>query len=1155
MRYHCENYNTYTPNSTYKANLDSLLSTLSSHTARANNGFYQITVGSRGSDEAVYGSFLCRGDVSKDGCRNCVGRAGKTILELCNNGTTAMIWKNSMLGIVDQSNWLTAKNEENDTRPNAYMETVGKTLDQIITRASSGSDKKFAVLEANFSASERVYALGQCTPDLSNVDCQICFRNLIPMLRHCCYGAVGGRAAFPSCNIRYERYPFYDLAAVAASEPPPPPPPKASPTYDVTGISTEESLQYDFATVKAITNDFSHENKIGEGGYGPVYKGMLPNSQEVAVKRLSKDSGQGAQEFKNEVEVVAKLQHRNLVRLLGFCSEGEEKILIYQFVPNKSLDYFLFDHDKQYLLEWSRRYKVIRGIARGLLYLHEDSCLRIIHRDLKTSNILLDANMDPKIADFGMARIFGVDQTQEKTNRIVGTYGYMSPEYAMHGKFSIKSDIFSFGVILLEIITGKKNRNFCESIKAQDLLSYAWEQWRDGCPLKILDPTLGESYTINEVIQCIHIALLCVQEDADERPIMTKVMLMLSSYSADNWSIPREPAFYRGGSEKIPREIDLDQSMTANELSISELCNFENGFYNFTAGGGGDPDTLYGMFMCRGDVSTGDCATCIYQACSDILRVCPQQKTAFIWFDHCMLRFSDEYIFQKLDKSVRMNMSATEKDPQPGFMQQTLKEMIRQQSGKRFVTHESPITSESKRVYSLGQCTPDLSESDCQTCLKNAVQLLHTCCDSALGARVLSPSCYVRYEIYPFYTNKTTAPAPPPTSGNNGNSSTKLIIAIVVPVAGVILSVVFYFLRIRGVKKGNTTIPTTIDMTGVSAEESSQYDFAIIQAITNDFSHKSKIGEGGYGSVYKGMFPNRQEVAIKRLSRSSVQGVQEFKNEVEVVAKLQHKNLVRLLGFCSEEEEKILIYEFVANKSLDYFLFDCEKQYQLEWSMRYNIIRGIARGLLYLHEDSRLKIIHRDLKTSNILLDTNMNPKIADFGLARIFGVDQIQENTNRIAGTYGYMSPEYTRCGEFSVKSDIFSFGVILLEIITGKKNHDFCKRNRSRGMDLLSYAWEHWRDGCQIKILDPSLGESYTVNEVIPCIHIGLLCVQDNADERPTMTKVMLMLDSYFSKSWPTPSEPAFYRSESKRIPKEIELALSTTVNEVSISELCPR
>ncbi|XP_019170534.1 PREDICTED: putative receptor-like protein kinase At4g00960 [Ipomoea nil] len=344
-------------------------------------------------------------------------------------------------------------------------------------------------------------------------------------------------------------------------------------TKDVTGISTEDqSLQYDFSIIQAITNNFSPQSKIGKGGYGYVYKGMLPSRQEVAIKRLSRSSGQGAKEFKNEVEVVAKLQHRNLVKLLGYCSEREEKILIYEFVPNGSLDYFLFDVDKQYLLDWSRRYKIIKGISRGLLYLHEDSRLKIIHRDLKASNILLDANMNSKIADFGLARIFEIDQTEESTNRIVGTYGYMPPEYAMHGEFSVKSDIFSLGVILLEIITGNKNRIIDQSNRTVNLLGYAWEQWRDGTPLEILDPVLAKSYKVNEVIQCIHIGLLCVQDVAVERPTMAEVMLMLSSYSSNSWPPPREPAFYHGGREGIPREPELEQPMTVNEVSISELC-------------------------------------------------------------------------------------------------------------------------------------------------------------------------------------------------------------------------------------------------------------------------------------------------------------------------------------------------------------------------------------------------------------------------------------------------------------------------------------------------------------------------------------------------------------------------------------------------------
>nr|XP_027060771.1 cysteine-rich receptor-like protein kinase 10 [Coffea arabica] len=343
-------------------------------------------------------------------------------------------------------------------------------------------------------------------------------------------------------------------------------------TDGVAEISMAESLQYSLTEIQIATNNFSVDNKIGEGGFGRVYKGVLGNGQEVAVKRLSRSSGQGAEEFKNEILVVAKLQHRNLVRLLGFCLEGEERILIYEFVPNKSLDYFLFDPENKRSLNWSRRYNIIGGIAKGLLYLHEDSRLRIVHRDLKASNILLDGNMSPKIADFGMAKICGVDQSEGNTNRIAGTFGYMAPKYMRRGQFSIKSDVFSFGVVILEMVTGKKNSSFQQSEDSEDLVSYVWKHWRRGEPLAFLDSSIGDSFAENEVIQCIQLGLLCVEEYVSKRPTVASVVNMLNNSSV-TLPTPRRPAVFRcHETESMVEEVEVEQSNT-ERISIPSSVN------------------------------------------------------------------------------------------------------------------------------------------------------------------------------------------------------------------------------------------------------------------------------------------------------------------------------------------------------------------------------------------------------------------------------------------------------------------------------------------------------------------------------------------------------------------------------------------------------
>ncbi|XP_020275469.1 receptor-like serine/threonine-protein kinase SD1-8 isoform X1 [Asparagus officinalis] len=324
---------------------------------------------------------------------------------------------------------------------------------------------------------------------------------------------------------------------------------------------------FELVEIEAATNNFSNENKLGEGGFGPVYKGNIREGQEIAVKRLSKTSLQGLDELKTEVMLVAKLQHRNLVRLLGCCLEADERILIYEFMPNKSLDTFLFDEEKVALLDWRMRYQIILGIARGLLYLHQDSRFRIIHRDLKAGNILLDKDMIPKISDFGLARLFGEHETETQTRRVVGTYGYMPPEYALNGIISVKSDVFSFGVLVLEIISGKRNKGVYLSAAEGYLLGKAWTLWKEGNGLQLIDVSLDASVFMTEILRCMKVGLLCVQEQPEDRPIMSSVVLMLGSDHAF-LPEPKQPGFMaRTSPTGSPSPVK--DSSSINDLTLT----------------------------------------------------------------------------------------------------------------------------------------------------------------------------------------------------------------------------------------------------------------------------------------------------------------------------------------------------------------------------------------------------------------------------------------------------------------------------------------------------------------------------------------------------------------------------------------------------------
>ncbi|KAL0285075.1 UNVERIFIED_CONTAM: Receptor-like serine/threonine-protein kinase SD1-7 [Sesamum radiatum] len=326
---------------------------------------------------------------------------------------------------------------------------------------------------------------------------------------------------------------------------------------------------FSLAQIAAATDNFSCENKLGEGGFGPVYKGELDNGLQIAIKRLSKGSTQGTEELKNELALTTRLQHVNLVKVLGICTEREEQMLVYEYMPNRSLDMYLFDPVKRLSLDWQKRVQIIDGVTQGLLYLQEYSQVTIIHRDLKAGNILLDKEMKPKISDFGIARIFQKDENAASTRRIIGTYGYVPPEYVKGGIYSRKYDVYSFGVLLLQIISGKKTSCLYGLHKNINLLQHAYELWKNDNSMDFMDQSLDDTNSTCKMKTCMRVALLCVQERWEDRPSMLEVSSMLKN-ETDSVPVPNMPAFSTCRSPDSQNICSSVELCSVNMLTITQ---------------------------------------------------------------------------------------------------------------------------------------------------------------------------------------------------------------------------------------------------------------------------------------------------------------------------------------------------------------------------------------------------------------------------------------------------------------------------------------------------------------------------------------------------------------------------------------------------------
>ncbi|WVZ96070.1 hypothetical protein U9M48_041753 [Paspalum notatum var. saurae] len=540
--------------------------------------------------------------------------------------------------------------------------------------------------------------------------------------------------------------------------------------------------------------------------------------------------------------------------------------------------------------------------------------------------------------------------------------------------------------------------------------------------------------------------------------------------------------------------------------------------YGAAATGSGN-NTVFGLGQCLAYLSPTDCQLCYAQSRVKLPHCLPSDGGR-IFLDGCFLRYGAANFTAAAtdadDTALCSNATAA-----PGFAAaaaELLLNVTAAAPGARDYYFAASAASQPP-AYAAAQCWLSLNASACAACVESARdRVVSQCLPRADEGYGLNAGCVVRYSTRPFYL--------PANATGGGSSSRRIVIIVVASVlsAAAVIGIAFVWTKMRS--RSRDDLHDDMDGSGeiiraISASHLS-FKYEQLREATDEFNQINKLGQGGYGSVYKGVLADGREVAVKRLFFNTRQWAEQFFNEVRLVSQVQHKNLVKLVGCSVEGPESLLVYEYLCNTSLDHYLFDAFKKNALDWERRFEIVLGTAEGLSYLHNASEVRIIHRDIKASNILLDERFRPKIADFGLARNFMEDQSHLSTG-LAGTFGYMAPEYIVHGQLTEKADIYSYGVLVLEIITGRKNYNSVASS-AEGLSLMALIWKHYNEGTLMELLDPNLQDQCSEEEALQVFHVGLLCAQASPNLRPPMWKVVEMLSSRDKAALPRPTQPPF-------------------------------
>ncbi|TXG57330.1 hypothetical protein EZV62_018643 [Acer yangbiense] len=702
---------------------------------------------------------------------------------------------------------------------------------------------------------------------------------------------------------------------------------------------------FSYSELAEATNNFNHEKELGDGGFGTVYYGKFRDGREVAVKRLYEHNYRRVEQFMNEIEILTRLRHKNLVSLYGCTSrQSQGLLLVYEFIPNGTIaDHLHGDWANPCLLTWPIRMNIAIETASALVYLHASD---IIHRDIKTNNILLDNNFCVKVADFGLSRLFPTDVTHVSTAP-QGTPGYVDPEYHQCYQLTDKSDVYSFGVVLIELISSMPAVDISRHKNEINLANLAINRIQKNAVDELVDPCLG---------------------------------------------------------------FHSDEEVKRMATSVAELA-----------------------FLCLQQI-----------------------------------------------KEMRPSMDVV------------LEELHRIKSGECKLENLTREDDDKKELKSTQQPPPSPPHCEESALLKNIM---------------LPPSPISVTENW--ISNDTT---PTVNNGNNTAFGLKLGFGIGVSVLLIVAMSIYIIRRHRkGIYASPNSRYTFSNPSSKSDLEAASAYFGVpifsyseLAEATNNFNHKKELGDGGFGTVYYGKLSDGREVTVKRLYEHNYRRVEQFMNEIEILTRLRHKNLVSVYGCTScHSQGLLLVYEFIPNGTIaDHLHGDRANPCLLTWPIRMNIAIETASALAYLHASD---IIHRNVKTNNILLDNNFCVKVADFELSRLFPTDLTHASTAP-QGTPGYVDPEYHQCYQLTDKSDVYSFGVVLIELISSMPAVDTSRLRHE--INLANLAITRIQKQAVDELVDPCLGfhsDEEVKRMATSVAELAFLCLQQNKEMRPSMDVVL--------------------------------------------------